>query len=98
MRLSANQTWPRNNGGYAGKTFGCQAGDSGSRGQMTGVNRLSGVPTSRPLGVAQRLVVVGTSGSGKTTLAREIARRRALPHVELDALHWGPNWTEPPVE
>jgi adenylate kinase family enzyme len=46
----------------------------------------------------QRVVVVGTSGSGKTTLAREIALRLSLPHVELDAVHWGPNWAEPPVE
>jgi adenylate kinase family enzyme len=52
---------------------------------------------SRGSGKAQRIVVVGTSGSGKTTLAREIARRLSLPHVELDAVHWGPNWTEPPV-
>jgi adenylate kinase family enzyme len=31
-------------------------------------------------------------------MAREIARRLSLPHVELDAVHWGPNWAEPPVE
>lgn len=40
-----------------------------------------------------RYVVVGTSGSGKTTLARQIAERLAIPHIELDALHWDPNWT-----
>jgi adenylate kinase family enzyme len=54
-------------------------------------------PASRWSDGAQRIVVVGTSGSGKTTLAREIARRLSLPHVELDAVHWGPNWTEPSV-
>ncbi len=43
--------------------------------------------------VGHRVVVVGTCGSGKTTLAAEIARRLHAPHVELDALHWGPNWT-----
>lgn len=47
--------------------------------------------TSQP---DQRIVVVGTSGSGKTTLARQIAQRLQIPHVELDALHWEPNWTE----
>ncbi|MBN9391749.1 MAG: AAA family ATPase [Chloroflexi bacterium] len=46
----------------------------------------------------RRIVVVGTSGSGKTTLARRLAARLRVPHVETDALHWGPNWTEPPVE
>jgi len=43
-----------------------------------------------------RFVVIGTSGSGKTTLARQIAERLAIPHIELDALHWEPNWTETP--
>ena len=44
----------------------------------------------------RRIVVIGTCGSGKTTLAAELARRMDVPHVELDALHWGPNWK--PVE
>jgi adenylate kinase family enzyme len=42
----------------------------------------------------QRIVVVGTSGSGKTTTARRIAQILSIPHVELDALHWEPNWVE----
>ncbi|HYO10685.1 MAG TPA: hypothetical protein VER17_17100 [Tepidisphaeraceae bacterium] len=41
----------------------------------------------------RRVVVLGTSGSGKTTLARELSRRMNAPHVELDALYWGPDWT-----
>src|ERR1019366_5741404 len=40
-----------------------------------------------------RISVIGTSGSGKTTLARAIAEHLNIPHIELDALHWGPNWT-----
>ena len=40
-----------------------------------------------------RIVVIGTSGAGKTTFARALAARRACPHVEFDALHWGPDWT-----
>jgi adenylate kinase family enzyme len=46
----------------------------------------------------RRINVVGTTGSGKTTTARQIARRLGLPHVELDALHWDPNWTEAPLD
>lgn len=41
----------------------------------------------------RRTVIVGTTGSGKTTLARALAKRFSIPHIELDALHWGPNWT-----
>lgn len=41
-----------------------------------------------------RIAVVGTTGSGKTTLAKQIAQRLKIPHIELDALHWEPNWTE----
>ncbi len=40
-----------------------------------------------------RVVVIGTSGAGKTTFARTLASILASPHVELDAIHWGPNWT-----
>ena len=46
----------------------------------------------------QRIVVVGTSGAGKTTFAQAIAQKLAIPHVELDALHWEPNWTEAPLD
>lgn len=46
----------------------------------------------------RRVVVVGSSGSGKSTLARALAERLGVPHVELDALHWGPDWTETPTE
>jgi adenylate kinase family enzyme len=46
----------------------------------------------------QRIHVVGTSGSGKTMLAKQIAQRLQIPHVELDALHWEPNWTPAETE
>jgi len=46
----------------------------------------------------ERISVVGTSGSGKTTLAAELAQRLGYPHIELDALHWGPDWQLPTTE
>ena len=46
----------------------------------------------------RRISVVGTTGAGKTTLARQIARWLEIPHVELDALYWGPDWTPAPVQ
>lgn len=45
-----------------------------------------------------RVVVVGTSGCGKTTFARQLAVLLRVPHVELDYLYWGPNWTERPTD
>jgi adenylate kinase family enzyme len=36
--------------------------------------------------------VVGSSGSGKTAVARRLADALCVPHVELDALHWGAGW------
>ncbi len=41
-----------------------------------------------------RLVVIGTTGSGKSTLAEKLAQKLNLDFIELDALHWRPNWTE----
>ena len=43
-----------------------------------------------------RIAVVGSSGSGKTTLARRIASEIGIPHLELDSIYWGPNWTPRP--
>jgi adenylate kinase family enzyme len=46
----------------------------------------------------KRLVVVGVTSSGKSTLAETLARRFDLNHIELDALHWEPNWQSAPLE
>jgi len=45
-----------------------------------------------------RIAITGPSGSGKTTLAAELARTLGLRHVEIDALHHGPNWESCGVE
>lgn len=45
-----------------------------------------------------RVAVVGTTGSEKTTVAKRLALALGAPHVEMDALHWGPNWTSRPIE
>jgi adenylate kinase family enzyme len=48
--------------------------------------------------LAPKIAVVGTTCSGKTTVARRLAEQHGVPHVELDALHWGPGWSEPSAE
>ena len=45
----------------------------------------------------QRILILGRTGSGKTTLARELAAALAVPHVELDALYFGPNFSTVPL-
>ena len=46
----------------------------------------------------KKLNVVGTTSSGKSTLAERLANKLKLDFIELDALHWEPNWTEAPLE
>jgi adenylate kinase family enzyme len=45
-----------------------------------------------------RVVVVGTSCMGKTTFSRRLAQLYRIPHIELDALHWLPNWVSRPPD
>jgi adenylate kinase family enzyme len=42
--------------------------------------------------------MVGVSGSGKSTVGKELARRLAVPYVELDAIFHQPGWTPLPAE
>ncbi|MBI3739289.1 MAG: adenylate kinase [Chloroflexi bacterium] len=46
----------------------------------------------------QRVVVIGSTSSGKSTLAKRLADTFGMDFIELDALHWEPNWTEAPGE
>lgn len=39
-----------------------------------------------------RILVLGRTGSGKTTLARQLARARGAPHIELDSLYFEPGF------
>jgi energy-coupling factor transporter ATP-binding protein EcfA2 len=45
----------------------------------------------------ERIVIVGRTGSGKTTLARELAAALRVPHVELDSLYFGPQFSTAPL-
>jgi energy-coupling factor transporter ATP-binding protein EcfA2 len=45
-----------------------------------------------------RVLVLGRTGSGKTTLARQLAAALDVPHVELDALYFGPSFSTVPLE
>ncbi len=46
----------------------------------------------------QRIHVLGSSGAGKTTFARAIAQRLDIPHWEMDAIFWQPDWQYLSVE
>jgi len=46
----------------------------------------------------KRIVVIGTTSSGKSTLAKRLAEKIGRDFIELDALHWEPNWTEAKIE
>jgi adenylate kinase family enzyme len=41
----------------------------------------------------RRLLVAGTSGAGKTFVAARLGEVLDVPHVEIDALFHGPDWT-----
>lgn len=42
----------------------------------------------------ERVRVVGSSGAGKSTTARALALRLDVPYLELDGVHWLPDWRE----
>jgi energy-coupling factor transporter ATP-binding protein EcfA2 len=52
---------------------------------------------SHTLRGCQRILILGRTGSGKTTLARELAAAIGVPHVELDALYFGPGFSTAPL-
>ena len=48
--------------------------------------------------LGKRINLVGPTGSGKTSTGRRLARILGFPFVEMDALFWGPDWTQSPDE
>lgn len=46
----------------------------------------------------RRVNVVGSSATGKSTFSARLARALGLPHIEMDALFWGPGWAWPSDE
>jgi adenylate kinase family enzyme len=44
----------------------------------------------------KRIIVVGSTSSGKSTIAKQLADKINGDFIELDALHWEPNWMEAP--
>jgi energy-coupling factor transporter ATP-binding protein EcfA2 len=49
------------------------------------------------LAACARIVILGRTGSGKTTLARQLAAALHVPHVELDSLYFGPEFSTAPL-
>lgn len=43
-----------------------------------------------------RIIVIGSSCSGKSSFAQTLAQKKQITHIELDQLHWLPNWVERP--
>lgn len=42
--------------------------------------------------IGQRIHVTGNTCAGKTTLGEHLATRLSVPHVDLDAINWQPDW------
>ena len=45
----------------------------------------------------ERILILGRTGSGKTTLARQLSVALGVPHVELDSLYFGADFSRAPL-
>lgn len=46
----------------------------------------------------RRIIVIGVTSAGKSTLAENLAAKLGIDFIELDALHWEPDWVDAPLE
>ncbi len=53
---------------------------------------------ARSLAGCERILILGGTGSGKTTLAEALAASVGVPHVELDSLYFGPQFSTAPLD
>jgi adenylate kinase family enzyme len=59
---------------------------------------MPGIPDpANALRRSHRILILGRTGTGKTTLARKLAASIDVPHIELDALYFGPAFTTVPL-
>src|SRR2546429_7614988 len=65
-------------------------------GDYSATNRQRRRDPLKTLTGCERILILGRTGSGKTTLARELAAARGVPHVELDSLYFGPDFSTAP--
>ena len=73
------------------------AGDGATTEPLEAIQSPTHRDPSRTLRGCQRILILGRTGSGKTTLARELAAAVDVPHVELDALYFGPGFSTVPL-
>jgi len=41
-----------------------------------------------------KVIITGTSCTGKTTLGKKLAKQFSITQIDLDDLHFLPNWVE----
>ena len=42
----------------------------------------------------RKIIITGTTCTGKTTLGKKMSKEFLIPQIDLDDLHFLPNWVE----